>query len=171
MTLGGLWHGAALHFLVWGLFHGLLLAAHKLLQPLKEALPSLKKAIDSPTGRVLSTVLTFHMVCIGWVFFRAETNSLAITMLARMLSLSPALEGGKQLAMLLPTINYPLIYPTIFLILPLLAAGHIACYFIGKAGLLAKTPQLARAAFVLSMILAVVIFSPDKSPRFIYFQF
>ncbi|MBI5175769.1 MAG: MBOAT family protein [Candidatus Melainabacteria bacterium] len=171
MTLGGLWHGAALHFLVWGLFHGLLLTAHKLLQPIKETLPSLKKAIDSPAGRVASTLLTFHMVCIGWVFFRAETNSLALTMLARMLSLSPVMDGGKQLAMLLPTINYPLIYPTIFLILPLLAAGHVACYFIGKAGLVAKTPQLARAAFVLSMILAVVIFSPDKSPRFIYFQF
>jgi alginate O-acetyltransferase complex protein AlgI len=171
MTLGGLWHGASMHFLVWGVYHGLLLIIHREFQSIKRAVPALEKAVASPIGTVLSALLTFHAVLIGWVFFRAETNTLALTMVQRMFSFAPALSAGKMVSMLLPTINYPLIYPSIFLLLPLLAAIHLSCGWLNKSKLLAAAPRWSRAAFVLVMLFAVVVFSPDKSPRFIYFQF
>lgn len=171
MTLGGLWHGAAMHFLVWGVYHGVLLVLHKILQPIKAAVPLLKSAIDSLPGKVFSWLLTFHLICIGWVFFRAESNSLALTMLQRMLTLSPVYDNGSLTNAILPTITFPLIYPCIFLILPVLLAGHLLCGYIAKHNLLERTPTFARAGFILLTLFCVIVFSPDKSPRFIYFQF
>ena len=171
MTLGGLWHGAAMHFLVWGFYHGVLLALHKVFQGIKSRSSFLARAIDSRPGHLASLLLTFHAVVIGWVFFRAETNSTAITMLKRMLTLSPTLDGHHVVSMLLPTINYPLIYPTIFLLLPLLAIAHPLVAMIDKTGLIARTPRTVKILWCTAMIFAVVVFSPDKSPRFIYFQF
>lgn len=184
MTLGGLWHGAAMHFLIWGIYQGVMLVAHKEFQILKENLNWLKSFVDSKVGHALSMVLTFHVVCVGWVFFRAETNSLALQMLHRMFTFAPAYEltpsselvfvNGKPhvLNMLLSTINSPLIYPTIFLILPVLALAHLLMGETNKnSDWLKKLPPPAKAAWVCAMIFAVMVFSPDKSPRFIYFQF
>ncbi|MCS6770984.1 MAG: MBOAT family protein [Kiritimatiellae bacterium] len=64
MLLGGLWHGASWTFVVWGAIHGLLLAVERALgqQPIYRRLP-----------RPLRIALTFGLVCIAWVFFRAES--------------------------------------------------------------------------------------------------
>ncbi len=175
MTLGGLWHGAAMHFLLWGLYQGLALVGHKEFQTIKNRTAWLKQAIDSKIGHIISVLVTFQVVTIGWVFFRAETNAMALQMLARMLTFSPAVEtiGGqtRQLSMLLPSINYPLIYPSVFLLLPLLAVAHVIMGIIDKRNIAQRLPKPAKAVWLCALMLAVVIFSPDKSPRFIYFQF
>src|SRR5262249_36304628 len=76
MLLGGLWHGASWTFVIWGLYHGALLAIHKALPP-----PSwMGRAAMRPVA-VLTTLLS---VCVGWVFFRATTFSAAWTVLTRM---------------------------------------------------------------------------------------
>jgi alginate O-acetyltransferase complex protein AlgI len=61
MILGGLWHGASWMFILWGAFHGLLLAAYL---PLKGKL--------SQFPLVFRRLLLFHLVCFGWMLFRAE---------------------------------------------------------------------------------------------------
>lgn len=65
MGLGGLWHGAGLLFLVWGLWHGLLLVLYSFV-PLDRIL---ERNFGKP-GRLLSIIIFFHLVCIGWIFFR-----------------------------------------------------------------------------------------------------
>lgn len=67
MLLGGLWHGAAIKFIVWGALHGVGLAVHKLFTG---TLPLFKS--NNFVIRFLSWVLTFHFVVFCWVFFRAE---------------------------------------------------------------------------------------------------
>jgi alginate O-acetyltransferase complex protein AlgI len=62
MVLGGLWHGANWTFAAWGIWHGLLLVGH-------HACPSWDRRL-SPAGQ---RNLTFLLVTLGWVFFRAET--------------------------------------------------------------------------------------------------
>ena len=76
MGLGGLWHGASWNFVIWGLYHGLLLSIHRLQTYLK-----VNRFIPS----ILSLLLTFHAVCIGWVFFRAEHFSTAFGFLKEMI--------------------------------------------------------------------------------------
>ncbi len=65
MALGGLWHGASWMFLLWGAWHGGLLIAQRALASRGSGLARL------PLG--LRRVLTFHLVCVGWLIFRAET--------------------------------------------------------------------------------------------------
>ncbi len=75
MGLGGLWHGASWNFVIWGLYHGLLLSLHKLGEYLK---------INPFIPKIVSIFLTFNAVCIGWVFFRAKTFPQAFHILATM---------------------------------------------------------------------------------------
>lgn len=170
MTLGGLWHGAAAHFLVWGIYHGALLVVHKEFQQLAKGIAWLRAAVDTKAGKVVSLVITFHAVCIGWVLFRAETTSAAVTMLKRMFFLE-ALPQHSMLSMVLPSINYPLIYPSIYLLLPLLVVAHFFMGYADKNINFKNYPKYAKVAWCFALMFIVLTFSPDKSPRFIYFQF
>lgn len=64
MLLGGLWHGAATKFIIWGGLHGLALALHKVWM-------KYIKFSWGGFGRVLSIMLTFHFVAFCWLYFRA----------------------------------------------------------------------------------------------------
>ncbi len=77
MGLGGLWHGASWNFVIWGLYQGLLLSLHKFCMYFK-----INRLIPGP----VAVLLTFHLVCIGWVFFRAQTLEQALHMIGTMLN-------------------------------------------------------------------------------------
>lgn len=66
MLLGGLWHGAAWTFVLWGGFHGIILSLYRVLAPNSDELRSRWWV------SVLQGVLTFHIVCFGWLIFRAQ---------------------------------------------------------------------------------------------------
>lgn len=68
MLLGGLWHGANWVFVIWGGYHGFLLAAHRYLK--KQHLPQVPRQLKIAT--------TFVLVLIGWIFFRSENLSQAL---------------------------------------------------------------------------------------------
>lgn len=77
MVLGGLWHGAAWTFVIWGALHGSLLAANKWLDE-RFGKPR------SRGGRLMSAIITFHLVCAGWIFFRAASVDHALLVFARL---------------------------------------------------------------------------------------
>lgn len=76
----GLWHGAAWNFIAWGIFHGTFLAVDKCCW--------LK--ISSRVPKVLNIALTFFMVTMGWVFFRADTLTHAVQLLKILFCLNDA---------------------------------------------------------------------------------
>ena len=74
MLLGGLWHGAKWTFVIWGGLHGGVLALERIWERIRpEGFPRLP--------RVLGILITFHIVLIGWIFFRAESFDAAIAYL------------------------------------------------------------------------------------------
>lgn len=78
MLLGGLWHGAAWTFVIWGGIHGTWLAIHRRFAGKRSDLLN--------GGKILSIIkifITFHLVCLCWLFFRADSADQAITMLGR----------------------------------------------------------------------------------------
>jgi D-alanyl-lipoteichoic acid acyltransferase DltB (MBOAT superfamily) len=80
MLLGGLWHGASWNFVIWGGYHGALLSLERLFG---------RKYFEKPPSAVLypaRTLLTFALVCVGWVFFRAATLSDSVHVIGQMLS-------------------------------------------------------------------------------------
>jgi D-alanyl-lipoteichoic acid acyltransferase DltB (MBOAT superfamily) len=67
MILGGIWHGAAWTFVIWGVFHGVVLA-------LERAIPwRFPLSVDTVSGKLVRQIWTFHLVCVSWVFFRAAS--------------------------------------------------------------------------------------------------
>lgn len=73
MVLGGLWHGAGWTFLAWGAVHGLILCIYRWLGN--------RCFLPGVWGRIVATVFFFHLVCLSWLFFRAESISQAWDMI------------------------------------------------------------------------------------------
>jgi hypothetical protein len=77
MVLGGLWHGAAWTFVIWGAFHGGLLAIHRWWSETSADGPG----PASPAVEWGKRFAMFHLVCVGWVFFRAGSTGQAMQVL------------------------------------------------------------------------------------------
>jgi len=162
MLLGGLWHGAALRFILWGGLHGAALAVHKLFL---NFFPKLKTTgyQMKPFQRVLGVLFTFHIVCFGWIFFRANTMDSAIEMMQQIV------------CNFHPEIFIQLIqgYPYIFL---LMFIGFSTHYFPQrwKRFCIECTTAMPLIAKVLLLVIVVFIVIQTKSAEiqpFIYFQF
>ena len=82
MLLGGLWHGAAIRFVLWGAIHGVALALHKLYMQLFGYL-GLRKSEPYRWQRFLGQVITFHLVCFAWIFFRADSMETALAVITQ----------------------------------------------------------------------------------------
>jgi alginate O-acetyltransferase complex protein AlgI len=80
MFLGGLWHGAAWTFVVWGLLHGSYLVLERVFRALFEN----KAWANNRVTRALAGVATYTAVCIAWVFFRSSDFTIAMRMLRGM---------------------------------------------------------------------------------------
>jgi alginate O-acetyltransferase complex protein AlgI len=86
MVLGGLWHGAAWTFVLWGALHGAgqAVGAYKRRRRLERGEPTLA---DWPPRVIwLQRLATFNLVCLGWVFFRADSIGTAFALLARLVT-------------------------------------------------------------------------------------
>jgi alginate O-acetyltransferase complex protein AlgI len=79
MVLGGLWHGASWMFVLWGFYHGLLLVGYHAFERLLAKRPATS---SSSPFNVLNIFVMFHLTCIGWIFFRAQSWQQAMTFLS-----------------------------------------------------------------------------------------
>lgn len=70
MVLGGLWHGAGWMYLLWGAYHGLLLAGHKALKKIWNTPQWLRGTVAL---RVINTAFTFGLIVVGFAIFRADS--------------------------------------------------------------------------------------------------
>jgi alginate O-acetyltransferase complex protein AlgI len=95
MLLGGLWHGAGWTFVLWGAFHGGLLAFERALG----VGPDASQSAGASLHRALRTVLTFHLVCLGWVLFRAPDLAATSTYVSRMFTTAPTWDSATELGM------------------------------------------------------------------------
>jgi D-alanyl-lipoteichoic acid acyltransferase DltB (MBOAT superfamily) len=108
MLLGGLWHGASWTFVVWGGLHGLYLSIHKAIMHVKgETAPTRDRRV---IVGLLKVLVTFHLVCLTWIFFRAPDFTVAAEILTRILSWQAstgdlaALVPGERILLLLGTL-------------------------------------------------------------------
>lgn len=79
MLLGGLWHGAAWTFVIWGALHGLYLSIHKLLlNKRKPGNSDRREKLFGLSRDILKIIITFNLVCFTWIFFRAPSFKIAL---------------------------------------------------------------------------------------------
>lgn len=145
MFLGGLWHGAAWSFAVWGLWHGIGLALER---------PFLQRALFVSThpAPVLARVIgTFVFVSFGWLLFKLQNFSEALLYLrsiATNLHQLPTITASFYvLAFSLPVLIYHLVH------------------------VLRQRLQWVPAPLAYGSLLALTVLSPGPSFQFVYFQF
>jgi D-alanyl-lipoteichoic acid acyltransferase DltB (MBOAT superfamily) len=91
MVLGGLWHGAAWTFVIWGAIHGGYLSIEHWRRGRRERLGIPEKR-DTIRRRVTKRIITFNLVCFAWIFFRSESLDSAIDLLRQLFDPSNWLE-------------------------------------------------------------------------------
>jgi len=156
MFLGGLWHGAGWTFICWGLFHGLVLCAQRALTPSRRNEPG---TCQTRWTAVVKIVLTFHIVCLAWLLFRAETISQAWNMLV-LVCTDLRLTRFAQFAT--ATIA--------FYVVPLLVYEYWLRRLHDLASLV-KTTWPIRAGVYSYFAVMILLFHPIVRHEFIYFQF
>lgn len=153
MLLGGLWHGASWNFVIWGAYHGALLSIERMAgRKLFEKRPNL---LLYP----FRAILTFVLVCVGWVFFRAATFADSRYIIGQMFS---GVSGHSDLV-----VPGWLIYMVAFALIVALLEERWE--FTDR---LARGPAWAYATAVVVLLLAVELIGvTDKQIPFVYFQF
>lgn len=162
MLLGGLWHGASMSFIIWGAIHGVALAIHKFIMGRFSSFKQLGSEMK-PWRRVLGILITFHLVCFGWIFFRADSMQTVKEMLTQIFT------------------NF---HPEVFTqfvtgykgVFTLMVVGYVL-HFMPKSaenavqGVVTRSPLLVQAVILAIMVFVVVQFKSAGVQPFIYFQF
>ena len=154
MLIGGLWHGAAWRFVAWGGLHGIYLVMERLIPAGIKTL-SIFKHTASRFGLAL---LTYLLICITWVFFRASDLNAALSMITSMFSNSAAM----------------LVDPFDMAVVAGISATLICSHFVLRncrmEVVVTKIPWPLRAAGIAAMWLTLALIPGDER-AFIYFQF
>lgn len=153
MVLVGLWHGAAWTFILWGVYHGLLLIAHRML------IPARREPVASRWYQhAINVVLMFHATCLGWLLFRAESLQQAGELLGRILGSVPTGDlAAAHLAALLG-------YVSILLVVQAWQARR-------QDLLVLKDIPVPLKGIAYGMLFYLTVLHGGTSNSFIYFQF
>ena len=151
MFLGGLWHGAAWTFIIWGSLHGGWLAMER----------ALAKASNAPKSKgrmILGWVVTFHVVCAAWVFFRSNDLNAALDWFAGLGTFT--------------TDTFGLTWFTLALIACSLAAQFLPSDIVERLTHRFQRKPLSLIAFAFILAMSIILWlSPPGTAPFIYFQF
>lgn len=156
MLLGGLWHGASWTFIIWGLYHGLLLCAHRALVDAGIIRPDCAR---HPLARLAGIVAFFQVTCLGWLIFRAgsatdlgaKLSSIALT---TELSGFWTEDAARLAAFALPFMAF-----------------ETYQYRSGGLEPWRRWHIAVRSLSYAATLVAIAVFKPALSTPFIYFQF
>jgi alginate O-acetyltransferase complex protein AlgI len=151
MGLGGLWHGASWTFVIWGLYHGVLLVAHRIVPK--------PRWLERSWARPAAIATTFLCVCVGWVIFRSITIGATATILSRM--------AWPTVGIALPAWAAR----TTVLVVAAVLAGHLTGTYGDLPRWERKIPELAVGTALACLALLTLVLLPETGKAFIYFQF
>ncbi len=158
MVLGGLWHGAAWTFVLWGVYHGLLLILYRT----AERTTRLGAWIAGPGGlaRATSWFVMFHFTCYGWLIFRARSAT-------QLSELTQSLFTGFAPASLDVA---GLLTPLLLYVTPLLIVHAVEARY--DDGLVVPAlPVGVRYSIYAATLYLTMLFGNFGGAEFIYFQF
>jgi D-alanyl-lipoteichoic acid acyltransferase DltB (MBOAT superfamily) len=157
--VSGLWHGANWTFLIWGFLHGLYFLGYVIFTKGHADSHELTFAPSPLWPRILKILLTFHLVCFAWIFFRAGSIQDAFLAIQKI--------GGAigSLAITRPGTTKGLPWIALLLVVEWFARNHQHA--------LARMPQIPvlRWGAYYALVLIIVFSAPLSYVPFIYFQF
>lgn len=163
--LSGLWHGANWTFVLWGAIHGVYILASETLRPLRS---TVKERLRIPLGsgwlRAARVLLTFHLVLVAWIFFRAKSVSDALYILAHFFDWGTGWSGGY-----LGLTSFEMFLA--FFFIGVLLVGDFLKGAGGFERFIRPRPVWVRWPMYYVLILTILFFGRFDARDFIYFQF
>lgn len=155
MLIGGLWHGASWLFILWGGVHGLLLVSERLVRNRFGDMAM----FQTRSASVLLGLLTWLLVCLTWVLFRAQNPADAVNLLGAMLTM----QGGSQLLSGAEILQVALVVGGLLTVHRLMRDRDF--------GQTARSISWPLTALILAAMLVAILISPGEERAFIYFEF
>lgn len=160
MLLGGLWHGAGWTFVVWGAYQGLLLVGHRLMVSLIAWMPVQVERFQNKLSELFKILIFFQLVCIGWVFFRAQSLEQALDLLESIVT-NFTISSGLGLRYTFQTF---LFFTSILIVIQLMQ------YWKKDLMVLFKLPAPA-LGLIFGVMFSLMVQYAIPGHSFIYFQF
>ncbi len=154
--LGGLWHGIGWPFVLWGLLHGVGLTTLRTFQTLRQKLQG--KHPTTRWGRYIAIFVTFHFVCLTWIFFRSPDVATALAILGRLASMTFTVANIS-----LPMIAIMLAGVAIHAIPPR--------WFDKTVEVFGRAPFILQGAGLASAVLLIELLAGRGSTSFVYSNF
>jgi D-alanyl-lipoteichoic acid acyltransferase DltB (MBOAT superfamily) len=158
-VVSGFWHGANWTFVIWGALHGTYLIVERALTLVRSRwLPGNSRWEQNALYSAGRLLLTFHLVLLSWVFFRADRLETACGILRKMLF-----------------VHGPIFWDSV-IVTGACAIGALVTFEIFNRradywNALERYPGVFRLAYALILLFGIVLFGVDGGAQFIYFQF
>jgi alginate O-acetyltransferase complex protein AlgI len=155
MSLAGLWHGAAWNFVIWGIYHGVLLSTYSILSSTR-FFPR-TKFLESRIGWVVQVSVTFTLITFGWMIFRAESITQLGTWISAFAQISADVPDSFTLK------RFIFIFPVLAMQLLQLRTKNLLAVVSLSAGI--------QTVIYSALVLGILVFGVMDGESFIYFQF
>ncbi len=158
MVLGGLWHGAAWTFVLWGVYQGVMLIAYRFLDRIRWLHAALLG--NHPAARIAGWTVMFHITCYGWLVFRARSvNQIAEMTASLFTNFAPSSVQFE-----------PLLVPFLLYTTPLVVIHACEAYF-DDTMIVPRLPAGVRYSVYAATFYLTILFGNFGGAEFIYFQF
>lgn len=163
--LSGLWHGASWTFIIWGSLHGIFVIVSRLSAPLRNTASSVIGLRKWPAmENLLAVFVTFNLVTLAWIFFRAETLDKALYITAHLFT-----GHGADQILNLGLNSFELLVAAASIVT--LEVVHLIERRVPIAKILSPYPAWVRWPCYYAAIAVILILGNFNSQQFIYFQF
>lgn len=160
MVIGGLWHGAAWTFVLWGSYHGALLVVYRITKEWTHRWTNGMGPLK-PIGSFFQVIFFFHLVCIGWLIFRAQSLEQLSTFL-QILVFEPCTLPTEAVLQVVRKLAF-FAGPAIIV--------QLAQYVRNDILVLYRLPWFLRGIWYYALVMLIIIFGVTEANDFIYFQF
>lgn len=177
MTLCGIWHGAAWNFVLWGMYHGVLLIVHKLIMTQRHIFDRITFLSKTHGGLIVKILITQYFIFMGWILFRIsdvgdilycfnkwifiDCGSLiaGLSKYSDILKLNAVLIG-VPLVLLLVVFRKKITFSALFSISRFDPVEYIS-----------RLDNRSWGFYLVIVFMLLLCLAPSRSPEFIYFQF
>jgi D-alanyl-lipoteichoic acid acyltransferase DltB (MBOAT superfamily) len=159
MLLGGIWHGAAWNFVLWGIYQGAILIIHRLFSH-KVQLNLGDNSIIKYVVHLMKVIFMFHVTCYGWLIFRAGSIEQIVSMTK---SIFLNFVGFSDVAIY--NFKAVVFYSLLLIFIQYLQYKSDNGYVVLSMG------KIKQAAIFMALIVSVLIFGEFGASEFIYFKF
>jgi alginate O-acetyltransferase complex protein AlgI len=166
-VVSGFWHGANWTFIIWGFLHGIILILENIFKVTETQL----KRKETAFNVYVKTFFTFCIVCIAWIFFRANSISDAFYIISNLFDFSiPLNDSLRGMSLYINNPLWKFIGNFILILILIFVEILIQKNRINEISIIQKNPVIRWTLYTV-LILNILIFGYFKVNQFIYFQF